>query len=97
VLDNASFHQVDYSIWRDMEEKHLGIAPIVPAGCFMDPIEEFFGTVHALFHGKIDSIELARGVEASVSREEIYQNIIESVREASAAQDFVAIFHRAGL
>jgi hypothetical protein len=49
LMDNASFHNLDEFTWQDFVEAKVGVTHTPPSGCFMSPIEEWFGMVSARF------------------------------------------------
>ena len=94
LFDNASFHGVLPITYEKLDVNGIAITRTPPLGCFMDPIEEFFGQVHQefkdLFQNRITCDEL-------ITRGEFKTMIHAAVQCANATCDFEMLYNRAGL
>jgi hypothetical protein len=96
LIDNASFHAIDYFVRQEMETVTLGVTHTAPSTCAFDPIEEFFAHAQQIATRKYEDRALTAGQIIGMTRVEFKELICESVDEAGA-RDLSGIFARAGL
>ena len=95
LFDNASFHGIEDLVKEKLDVNGLAITRTPPLGCFMDPIEEFFGHVHQEF-----KFFLSRRVaeyDEPISKTEFKMLIHTAVQCANAECNFEVLYNRAGL
>jgi hypothetical protein len=82
LLDNASFHGISEVVKEMMGAVGLGVTFTAPSTCFLNPIEEFFGLVHAIFKRRYDHEVIDTGRFVPLNRQQIKRMIWESIEEA---------------
>lgn len=95
LFDNASFHGLEDIMKDKLDVNGLAITRTPPLGCFMDPIEEFFGQVHQEFKNFLSN-RIAK-YDEPVSKTEYKMFVHAAVQTANANCNFKILYNRAGL
>jgi hypothetical protein len=82
LIDNALFHAIDPVVQEILCDMKIGVTHTAPSTCFFDPIEEFFGELHAVFLRRYEKYVLMTGRIVPLTREEIRQLIVQCVLDA---------------
>ena len=83
LFDNATFHKVCDECLDILNENGFEITNTPPSGCFLDPIEEFFGIFDTIFREKYQKAIVETGNFNPLSRSEIRDIIIVALQEAN--------------
>jgi hypothetical protein len=96
LRDNASFHKLNPTVEEAMAEVRLGETHTAPGACFMNPIENVFGLMDAIFRRKYAELVAAGGEIVPGSQARMEELIIEALQEI-CGYSFAEIYARAGL
>jgi hypothetical protein len=94
--DNASFHKLNPVVEEAMAEVGIGETHTAPGACFMNPIENVFGLIDAIFGRKYAQLVVDGGGLVPGSQARIEELIIEALQEV-CGYNFAEIYARAGL
>ena len=83
LYDNATFHNICEECQDILSENGFEITQTPPCGCFLDPIEEFFGIFDTLFRNKYQHEIVQSGYFNPLTRAQIKDLIIQSIHESN--------------
>ena len=84
LYDNATFHNICEECRDIISNQGFEITQTPPCGCFLDPIEEFFGIFDSLFRNMYQNEIVSSGYFNPLTRSQvknlIHQSLLESNR-----------------